>query len=63
MKICTCEDWEPNIKIINGYIDMAANRVCGDKRGYTGKYFTHCPWCGKMLEEEIKEIGDLCHEG
>ncbi len=53
---CTCEDWEPNIKIINGYIDMAANRVYGNPKGYEGKIFTHCPWCGKILKDELARI-------
>jgi len=53
MVICTCKDWKPNIKIINGYITMDAIHAWGNKDGYTGKAFRFCPWCGKKLVKAV----------
>lgn len=46
-EICSCEDWEPGIEAINGFI------VLGWSHGipYEGKKFQFCPWCGKKNEE------------
>lgn len=55
MTQCDCSDWEPNIKIINGYISMQASMAWGAKSGYKGKQFIFCPWCGKKLNKERGE--------
>lgn len=52
--ICKCKDWKPNIDIVNGFIVMQANMAWGNKKGYTGKPFRFCPWCGKKLVAERK---------
>ena len=52
--ICKCKDWKPNIDIVNGFIVMQANMAWGNKKGYTGKAFRFCPWCGKKLVAERK---------
>jgi len=48
---CDCKDWEPNIKIINGMIDIQTHMSWGNKDGYTGKVFKYCPWCAKKLKK------------
>ena len=62
MKKCNCEDWEPNIRKIDDIISMQANMAWGNKNGWDGKVFEFCPWCGGELKDDIKEVGDLCHE-
>lgn len=52
---CACEDWEPNVKIINGYIDMQACHSWGNHKGYEGKPFTYCPWCGSELKDDVED--------
>jgi len=52
---CTCKEWEPNIKIINGMIGMQSVMAWGNKKGYTGKPFQFCPWCGRKLVKEQDE--------
>ena len=51
---CTCEYWEPNIKIINGYIDTQACHSWGNKNGYEGQPFIYCPWCGSELKDDVE---------
>lgn len=52
MSKCNCPEWKPNIEIINGYIITQSHMAWGNKAGYTGKPFSHCPWCGKKLKDE-----------
>ena len=52
MKKCNCEDWEPNIEIINGMINTQAAHSWGNKDGYEGKPFDFCPWCGERLVDD-----------
>jgi hypothetical protein len=49
MEMTCCEDYEINIKIINGFIVM--DHVHGGS-GYKGKLFVYCPWCGTKLKTE-----------
>lgn len=48
---CTCKDWEPNMRAINGPIVLQSIRS-GGRYQYTGKQFVYCPWCGKKLKEQ-----------
>lgn len=52
---CTCKDWQPNIDKINGFIAMQTHMAWGNKRGYDGKVFVYCPWCGKKLKKDKKD--------
>ena len=47
---CDCKDWKPNVKIIDGIIALHALRI--GTKGYSGKPFVYCPWCGEKLNEE-----------
>lgn len=51
---CTCEDWGPNIKIIND-ITMHAYMAWGNKNGWDGKIFEFCPWCGSELKDDVED--------
>lgn len=52
MKYCKCKDWAPNIEILDGFIVMQMNMAWGNKKGYEGKPFVYCPWCGDTLIEK-----------
>ena len=54
MKTCECPDWKPNIDIVNGLMCSPWNLTHGSK-GYTGKTFKYCPWCGGELKEVTEE--------
>lgn len=64
---CTCADWVPGVAKINAYIDMGRIHSMGE---YSGKPFMYCPWCGKLLTEEVKPVVkskvtivcDFCHK-
>ncbi len=58
MKKCTCEDWAPNIEIINNALLMSTSHSWGFPKGYTGKFIEYCPWCGKKLIEAEDEKND-----
>ena len=46
MMTCSCRDWSENMdKIINLQVLEAIRTT----RGYDGKVFVFCPWCGKRL--------------
>lgn len=50
MKCDSCEDWEHQIYVLNGFIQVASARSGQDlftKAG--GKQFKFCPWCGSIL--------------
>lgn len=51
--ICTCMDWK-HVKQIDAAIQMSALHSWGDPRGYTGKPWKFCPWCGKRLVKNRK---------
>ena len=45
---CTFTDWKDNIDLVNaGFTLMYIH----GSPGYSGKEFTHCPWCGTELIE------------
>lgn len=51
-----CEDWKPQMEIIDGLIRTASARAGQDL--YTmagGKPFTFCPFCGHKLRERDTE--------
>lgn len=49
MAYCTCPDWVENIKKVEADTMTAQARNPSTHPGYTGKVFTHCPWCGVVL--------------
>jgi hypothetical protein len=55
MKTCTCKDWQPGVEKINAYISLQFARSGGATQ-YTGKPFNFCPWCGKKLVDDEKDI-------
>lgn len=50
-KSCPCSDWKENIDKVNAPMVLQSLRSGGEYQ-YEGKQFTHCPWCGKKLEED-----------
>jgi hypothetical protein len=51
IKSCSCDDWIDNIDILI-LSQMHTQTTTG--KGYTGKRFSHCPWCGKKLQKLTK---------
>jgi hypothetical protein len=51
MKYCLCDDWQENIRILDGIFGSA--RIHGVT--YNGKFFVYCPWCGTALVEPQTE--------
>lgn len=60
---CDCHDWPENI----GYLhDMVLLRWTHGGKGYQGKPFVFCPWCGSPLpsasdqgdEDVLADVGD-----
>jgi len=51
MAYCTCPDWVGNIDKVDADTMTAHARNPNTHPGYTGKPFTHCPWCGFDLFE------------
>ena len=49
MAYCTCPDWVENIDKVDADTMTAQARNPHTHPGYTGKVFTHCPWCGYPL--------------
>lgn len=47
---CDCDDWAPQIDILNGPISLQTIRSGGTYR-YSGKPFRYCPWCGAFLHD------------
>lgn len=46
---CLCTDFKENIAILNAPFALATARNPETYRGYTGKPFQFCPWCGALL--------------
>jgi len=46
-KDCECKDWEENIEKVNAPHLLQAVRM--STKGYEGKKFVYCPWCGAKL--------------
>lgn len=53
MPKCICPDWRDNINKLDAPIILAGIR--NGRSGYTGKRFTHCPWCGCELTLEASD--------
>ncbi len=51
MKKCECRDWKENIDKVNAPWLLSLSAV----GKYTGKPFTHCPWCGWIFRSVLKE--------
>ena len=51
MAYCTCLDWVENIEKVIVDTMTAQARNPHTHPGYTGKVFTHCPWCGSPLNK------------
>lgn len=47
---CLCPDFKENVPILNAPFTLAAARNPETYRGYTGKQFKFCPWCGETLK-------------
>lgn len=54
--ICLCEDWEKNIDKINAPFTFMIARQPLNYKGYDGKVFSFCPWCGSKLLENKEQI-------
>lgn len=48
-----CADWEPQTKIVNGHITLAAIRAGRPSmfQDQGGIPFRFCPWCGRNRED------------
>jgi len=49
---CSCPDWKPNMEKLNAPNLFLHARNSETYKGYEGKIFIYCPWCGKELKEE-----------
>ena len=51
---CDCKDFEENMIELNKPWGLWASH--GESKGYEGKPFIYCPWCGEKLKgDEINE--------
>lgn len=62
-KHCHCEDWKPNIDIIDNFIMLGYTH----RMTYNAKQFEYCPWCGEELHDEklmhyIDKDGNAHHD-
>ena len=53
MARCYCPDWKANIELLDGPIVQHAIRT--GTKGYGGKPFLFCPWCGAELQSTLTE--------
>ena len=51
MKKYCCDDWDNNIKKVDGPILLQSIRAGCDL--YDGPIFRFCPWCGDGIEEQL----------
>lgn len=57
--VCTCQEWDVNIKKINSFIELSYVR---SKKDYDGVPFRYCPWCGQSLALKVfKDTRDNFH--
>jgi hypothetical protein len=49
MSWCACDEWEPNIKLVNAPNAFLFARNPTTYKGYEGEPFRFCPWCGDLL--------------
>lgn len=59
---CSCPDWAPNIKKVDGPIALQAVRSGGAYQ-YDGKPFKFCPWCGRGLVHKCDTCGAITAVG
>lgn len=52
---CEWKDWSENIDKVNEPLLLLYARNLMTTKGYTGKQFVFCPWCGKELITEEQE--------
>jgi len=58
--ICTCEDWKPQIKMIDSFIVFSTFQSAGPKWDDNKNIiFRYCPWCGGKLTEENHTTDDI----
>ncbi len=50
---CDCKDFKENADEVNKPWGLWASH--GESKGYEGKPFIYCPWCGEKLKEEMKD--------
>lgn len=53
VRCCVCEDYEPNLALLQAPMMAEAARTGG--KGYFGKLFRFCPWCGAELAIRWKD--------
>jgi hypothetical protein len=53
---CSCNDWAVNVPILNAPNGLLFARNPTTYKGYTGKRFVFCPWCGLELTEDDGSI-------
>jgi hypothetical protein len=46
-----CEDWKPNSEKVDAPMVLLHARNPSTYKGYDGKPFKFCPWCGQPLYE------------
>ena len=51
---CKCKDWEENISKVNA--PMVLQAIRGGSKGYDGKVFVYCPWCGSELSNQSEKL-------
>lgn len=58
---CHCDDWRDNMpQIVSAF-------QCPGVVKYTGKHFSHCPWCGagllsRMNDSDVNIVSMRCPE-
>jgi hypothetical protein len=50
---CLCPDFKPNVALLNAPFALGYARNTDTYRGYEGKVFKFCPWCGAELQELV----------
>lgn len=50
---CNCKDWKENNDKLSAGFSLLFARNPDTYKGYEGKQFIYCPWCGERLKERI----------
>ena len=61
---CLCPDFKENVELLNAPFALEIARNPLTHRGYTGKQFKFCPWCGSELQPlVIVPVSEVCKHG